>query len=125
MASKFCLGGQGQPCVFPHTEVLVQWIKAMPRDDFLLKMSHVVAFVKEEYEVWILKYLEASKEASLYRLLQLFVRRHGYSFGARLRLEQEKFARDTGDAVTKIYCRQCIFNADRKPRCTMKRSQGS
>ncbi|KAG6946264.1 hypothetical protein JG688_00016143 [Phytophthora aleatoria] len=93
----------------------------MRRYDFLLKMSHVVAFVKEEYELWVLKYLEASKVANLYRLLQRFVHRHGYSFRRptrtvlsteELRLEQEKFARDTGAALAKTYCRECIFNAD-------------
>ncbi|KAJ0392012.1 hypothetical protein ATCC90586_005557 [Pythium insidiosum] len=48
--SRLSMGGQGRPVTFPHEDDVRQFIKDMRREDVALKTSHVVQFIKEEYE---------------------------------------------------------------------------
>ncbi|KAG2951684.1 hypothetical protein PC117_g3414 [Phytophthora cactorum] len=64
----------------------------MRRDDFPLKTSHVLQFVREEYPEFTKDYLAKNKEESLG--------------------PQRKFASEVGTKVSATYARACIFNAD-------------
>ncbi|KAG6941522.1 hypothetical protein JG688_00018626 [Phytophthora aleatoria] len=64
----------------------------MRRDDFPLKTSHVLIFVKEEYSDFATAYLAKNKEENL-------------------EAEQRKFASEVGAKVKATYERACIFNA--------------
>ncbi|KAG3234808.1 hypothetical protein PI124_g20140 [Phytophthora idaei] len=106
---------------FPHCDELVQWIKQMRRDDFPLKTSHVLVFVKEEYSDFVTAYLAKNKEESLGRMMRRIVRRRGFSFRRPtksilstqdLEAEQRKFPSEVGAKVKATYERSCIFNAD-------------
>ena len=119
--SKVCIGGQGRPCSFPYDDAVVQWIKQMRRDDFPLKTSHVMTFVKEEYSEWVCEYLSICKEASLYKMMQRLIRSRGFSFRkpsrtvlstVDLEREQREFASSVGAAVRQVYSRECIWNVD-------------
>ena len=83
--SKVCLGGQGRPPIFPFGDKVLQWVREMRREDFPLKTSHVLHYVREEYSHWTTSYLQDKKEDSLYRLLQRLIHRHG----SRSRSRQE------------------------------------
>lgn len=119
--SKGTVGGQGRHRVFPYCDELIQWIKQMRRDDFPLKTSHCVVFVKEEYEEWATAYLKTRREESLCRAVRRMTVAHGFSFrrptrtvlsSEELVAEQQRFAADVGVKVTATYDRNCIFNAD-------------
>ncbi|KAG6962944.1 hypothetical protein JG687_00006865, partial [Phytophthora cactorum] len=65
---------------FPYCDELVQWIKQMRPDDFPLKTSHVLVFVKEEYSDFATAYLAKNKEESLGRMMRRIVHQRGFSF---------------------------------------------
>lgn len=46
---KVCVGGQGCPPVFLYAHEVVQWMQDMTRDDYPLKASNVILYIKEEY----------------------------------------------------------------------------
>ncbi|KAG2963154.1 hypothetical protein PC128_g5477 [Phytophthora cactorum] len=81
---------------FPHFDEVIQWFKQMRRDDFPLKTSHVLQFVREEYPEFTKDYLAKNKEESL----------------GHLEAAQRKFASEVGTKVSATYARACIFNAD-------------
>ncbi|POM80348.1 Hypothetical protein PHPALM_1824 [Phytophthora palmivora] len=77
----------------------------MRRDDFPLKTSHVVVFIKEEYEDLAEAYLAKNKEESLGPMIRRFIYQHGFSFRRPtksvlstqdLEAEQLKFANEVG-----------------------------
>ncbi|KAG2996903.1 hypothetical protein PC118_g2232 [Phytophthora cactorum] len=72
----------------------------MRRDDFPLKTSHVLQFVREEYPEFTKDYLAKNKEESL------------GLFTLDLEAAQRKFASEVGTKVSATYARACIFNAD-------------
>ncbi|KAH7464638.1 uncharacterized protein KRP23_12376 [Phytophthora ramorum] len=51
--SKCSVGGQGRLNSFHHCDEVVQWIKQMRLDDFSLKTSYVLDFLKEDYADFI------------------------------------------------------------------------
>jgi transposase len=119
--SKVSLGGQGRPPMFENEDDVRQWIKDMRREDFLLKTTHVIEYLKEEFEDWSSGYLRAKNEASLHRLVRRMVRRNGYSFrkpsqsllsAAELLQEHVAFTSTVGVAAMATYARGCILNAD-------------
>ncbi|KAE9051270.1 hypothetical protein PR001_g1610, partial [Phytophthora rubi] len=119
--SKCSVGGQGRKNLFPHCDELIQWIKEMRRDDFPLKTSHVLVFVKEEYSEFTSAYLAKNKEESLGRMMRRIVYQRGFSFRRPtksvlstldLEAEQRKFASEVGSKISATYARSCIFNAD-------------
>eukprot|EP00644_Phytophthora_capsici_P018910 jgi/Phyca11/132539/e_gw1.180.16.1 len=119
--SKVTLGGQGRRNLFPWCDELVQWIKLMRRDDFPLKTSHVLTFVKEEYSEFTTAYLVNNLEDSLGRMMRRIIRQYGFSFrrpsksilsSQDLEAEQKKFAADVGAGINATSERACIFNAD-------------
>ncbi|KAG2996904.1 hypothetical protein PC118_g2232 [Phytophthora cactorum] len=85
---------------FPHFDEVIQWFKQMRRDDFPLKTSHVLQFVREEYPEFTKDYLAKNKEESL------------GLFTLDLEAAQRKFASEVGTKVSATYARACIFNAD-------------
>ncbi|KAF4149171.1 DDE superfamily endonuclease [Phytophthora infestans] len=120
-SSKTTLGGQGRHCVFPYADELIQWIKAMRRDDFALKTNHCVAFVKEEYSSWASDYLLTRQEDSLRRAIRRVALSRGFSFRRatktiistqELLAEQQRFSAEVGAEIKKAYQRECVFNAD-------------
>lgn len=119
--SKSCVGGQGRPPIFPFTDVVVQWVKDMRRENFPLKTSHVVKFIKEEYEEWSEDYVARNKEDSLYRLVRRLLRRCGFSFRTATRSLlsadelhelQRQYVIEVCDPLSRVYSRSCVFNAD-------------
>ncbi|GLD95480.1 hypothetical protein PINS_up004125 [Pythium insidiosum] len=93
----------------------------MRREDVALKTSHVVQFIKEEYEWWCETYLDSNKPESIHRLVRRIVRRNGFSFrqpsrtvlsAEQLIEEQVAYANSVGAAVRATYKRGCILNAD-------------
>ncbi|KAH7484892.1 uncharacterized protein KRP23_3946 [Phytophthora ramorum] len=110
--SKSSVGGQGRKSLFPHCDELVQWIKEMRRDDFPLKTSHVLVFVKEEYSEFTSVYLAKNKEESLGRMMRRIVYQCGFSFRRPtkavlstldLEAEQRKRASEVGSKVSATY----------------------
>ncbi|KAG3207642.1 hypothetical protein PC129_g21320 [Phytophthora cactorum] len=98
----------------------VYWIKQMRRDDFPLKTSHVLVFVKEEFSDFATAYLAKNKEESLGRMMRWITHQRGFSFRypsksilstQDLEAEQRKFASEVGAKVKATYERACIFNA--------------
>ncbi|KAG3074520.1 hypothetical protein PI125_g21959 [Phytophthora idaei] len=111
--SKCSVGGQGRLNSFSHCDELVQWIKQMRRDDFPLKTSHVLVFVKEEYSDFATAYLAKNKEESLCRMMRRIVHQRGFSLRRPsksilstqdLEAEQRKFTSEVG-AKVKATCR--------------------
>ncbi|KAF4147245.1 DDE superfamily endonuclease [Phytophthora infestans] len=93
----------------------------MGRDDFPLKTSHVLLFVKEEYPDFLNDSLARNKEESLGRLIRWLIYQQGFSFRrptksilstVDLEAEQRAFASQVGTKVNATYARSCIFNAD-------------
>ncbi|KAG2777725.1 hypothetical protein PC129_g19861 [Phytophthora cactorum] len=120
--SKCSVDGQGRLNSFPHCDELVQWIKQMRPDDFPLKTSHVLVFVKEEYSDFATAYLAKNKEESLCRIMRRIVHQRGFSFRRPsksifstqdLEAEQRKFTSEVGAKVKATYERARIFNADK------------
>ncbi|KAG2825381.1 hypothetical protein PC113_g21917 [Phytophthora cactorum] len=92
----------------------------MRRDDFPLKTSHVLVFVKEEFSDFATAYLAKNKEESLGRMMRWITHQRGFSFRypsksilstQDLEAEQRKFASEVGAKVKATYERACIFNA--------------
>lgn len=119
--SKVCVGGQGRPIMFEHEDEIVQWIKDMRREDFPLKTSHVVAYMVEEFDVWVTQYNARNKSESLLRLVQRLIQRRGFSFKKPNRTllstedllrEQDAYVNAVATSINATYTRDCIFNAD-------------
>lgn len=120
--SKVCLGGQGRRPNFVDSDVEVQWIKEMRRDDFPLKTRHVVAFIKEELAEWKNAYVATRKPGSLNSLEQRMIWRHGISFqrptrtllsSEELLAQQRQFAHNVGVGARRAYPPSAIFNANK------------
>ncbi|KAF4143655.1 hypothetical protein GN958_ATG07175 [Phytophthora infestans] len=66
---KSDLRGRDRPPLFPHSDIVVHWIKKMRKDSFSLRASPTVIVIKEEFAKWATDYLLKQIPASLYRLV--------------------------------------------------------
>ncbi|KAH7482011.1 uncharacterized protein KRP23_5186 [Phytophthora ramorum] len=112
--SKCSVGGQGRLNSFPHCDEVVQWIKETRRDDFALKTSYVLDFLKVDYADFTTGYLAKNKEESLGRMIQRIIHQRGFSFRwppksilstQNLKDEQRMFASGVGTKVKDTYKR--------------------
>ncbi|TYZ58211.1 hypothetical protein PybrP1_006439 [[Pythium] brassicae (nom. inval.)] len=84
----------------------------MRRDDFPLKISHVVQRIEEEYRVRATTYYETRKSESFHRLVRRLIVRFGFTYRRPTRSvlsyeqlisEQEVFVSTVGTAVAATY----------------------
>uniref|UniRef100_H3GNL0 DDE-1 domain-containing protein n=1 Tax=Phytophthora ramorum TaxID=164328 RepID=H3GNL0_PHYRM len=108
--ASISVGGQGRLNSFPHCDEVVQWIKQMRRNDFPLKTSHVLVFLKEGYADFTTDYLAKNKEESLDRMIRRIIHQRGVSSRRPTKsilstqdLEKQRKFTSGVDAKTAIY----------------------
>ena len=97
---KKCIAKRGRTPILPNPHELVTYMKDIRREEKALCTSHIINYLKIHCKNWLTKYLAEknarSKSNSLYRLIQRFCHRHGFS---RQRLTRRKITQSQLEGI--------------------------